>query len=81
MKALLGPQIVDEVVDICERGHSLLLFTLQMVIPLMFPKTVHLNVNASPGQVGEAAVNSPATSPGDKYSHLHMITENHGVGS
>ena len=71
MKALLGPQIVEEVVDICDRGHSLLLFTLQMVIPLMFPVTVQLNVKASPGQVGGAAVNCPATLPGRKYSHLH----------
>ena len=72
MKALLGPQIVEEVVDICARGHSLLLFTLQMVIPLVFPATVQLNVKASPEQEGGTSVNCPATLPGRKYSHLHM---------
>ena len=56
------PQIEVEV-DLCNRLHSsLVLFpTLQMVIPLMFPVTVHLKVKVSPGQVGGGAVNCPAT--------------------
>lgn len=60
--ALPRPQ-TEEVADLCTRGHSLLLPTLQEVIPLMFPKTVHPKVNASAGQVGEAGENCPAASP------------------
>ena len=45
----------------------------------MFPTTVQLNVKASAGHVGGAAVNCPATLSGGKYSHLHMVTENNGV--
>ena len=60
-KALLGPQVPVET-DICDSVHrSLLPPTLQMVIPLMSPPTVHLKVKVSPGQVGGAAVNCPAT--------------------
>ena len=58
----LGPQR-DENVDVCTRVHSLLPPTLQVVTPLMFPVTVHLKVKVSPGQVGGAAVNCPATLP------------------
>ena len=72
-------QILEEVADLCSSGQSVLPPTLQMVIPLMFPTTVQLNVKASPGHVGGAAVNCPATLSGGKYSHLHMITENNGV--
>ena len=52
----LGPQIVEEV-DVCVRGHSLLPPTLQMVIPLLSPVTLHVTVKISPGQVGGAAIN------------------------
>ena len=79
MKALLGWQTVEEVFDLCSRGHSVLPPTFQMVYPLMFPTTVQLNVKASPGHVGGAAVNCPTTLPGAKHSHLHMFTENIGV--
>ena len=48
---------------VCKRTHSLLPPTLQMVSPLLSPVTVQLKVNVSPGQVGGAAVNCPATSP------------------
>jgi len=59
------PQVVvDE--DLCCRAHSLFPPTLHVVSPLMSPVTVHLKIKVSPGQVGGAAVNCPATSPGDK---------------
>ena len=80
----LGPQI-DEDVILCTRLQSLLLFTLQMVIPFLSPVTVHLKVKVSPGQVGGGAVNCPATSPGDRpmrgnifllYAHSHTHNYN-----
>ena len=65
VKTSRGPQI-EEDVDRCTRVHSLLPPTLQMVIPVMTPPTVHLKVKLRPGQVGGAAVNCAATSPGEK---------------
>ena len=65
LKVSLGPQM-EEDVDLCTRVHSLLPFTLQMVIPFLSPPTVHLKVKVSPGQVGGAAVNCPVTSSGKK---------------
>ena len=59
LKASLGLQVGE--VDPCHRVHSLLPFTLQKVNPLLSPVTVHPKVNLSSGQVGGAAVNSPAT--------------------
>ena len=56
VKVSPGPQIEEEV-ERCTRVHSLLPPTLQMVISLMSPPTVHLKVKVSPGQVGGAAVN------------------------
>ena len=73
LKLSLGPQ-VEEKVHLWKRLHSLLPFTLQMVNPFMSPVTVHLNVKVSPGQVGGAAINCPATPPGEKYSYLHVST-------
>ena len=73
LKVSLGPQ-VEEKVDLWKRLHSLLPFTLQMVNPFMSPETLHLNVKISPGQVGGAAINCPASPPGQKYSHLHVST-------
>ena len=69
LKALPGPQI-GELVDLCGRIHSslVLLPTLQVVNPFISPVTIHVKVKVSSGQVGEAAVNCPVTSPGDKYS-------------
>ena len=72
LKASPGPQ-GEEKVDLWKRLQSLLPFTLQMVNPFIFPTTVQLNVKASPGQAGRASVNCPATLPGRKYSHPHMI--------
>ena len=66
LKALPGPQ-VEEDDNLCSRGHSMFLPTLQTVIPLMSPVTVHLKVKVSSGQVGRAAVNCPATLPGEIY--------------
>ena len=62
VKASLGSQVGE--VDPCCRTHSLLPFTLQVVNPFLSPVTVHLKVKVSPGQVGGAAVNCAATSPG-----------------
>ena len=76
VNTLFGPQIGDEESDVCDRAHSLLPFTLQMVNPLISPVTVHLKVKVSPGQVGEAAVNCPATSPGsESYNNdlCHLV--------
>ena len=43
VKTSRGPQI-EEDVDLCTRVHSLLPFTLQMVISFHSPVTVHLKV-------------------------------------
>ena len=66
VKGLPDPQGPGEFAIVCSSEHSLLPFTLQMVIPLMFPVTVHLKVKVSPGQVGGGAVNCPVTSPYEK---------------
>ena len=63
VKGLPSPHGPGALAVLCTREHSLLPFTLQMVIPFLSPVTVHLKVNLSPGQVGGAAVNCPATSP------------------
>ena len=60
VKGLATPQETGTFAVLCTREHSLLPFTLQMVIPLM-SSTVHLKVKVSPGQVGGAAVNCPVT--------------------
>lgn len=41
VKASFGPQMEEEV-DLCTRVHLSPVPTLQMVIPLLSPKTVHL---------------------------------------
>ena len=53
----LGMQVLAAPIVRCDRAHRLLLplllpFTLQTVVPLMSPVTVHLKVKVSPGQVG-----------------------------
>ena len=53
VKGLPDPQGRGPSIVACVREHSLLPPTLQMVIPLMSPVTVHLKVKVSPGQVGE----------------------------
>ena len=63
VKGLPSPHGPGALAVLCTREHSLLPFTLQMVIPFLSPPTVHLKVNLSPAQVGGAAVNCPATSP------------------
>ena len=64
----LGMQVLTDPVVRCGRTHRLLVllllpFTLQTVVPVVTPPTVHLKVKASPGQVGGGAVNCPVTSP------------------
>ena len=71
VKSFSGPQTEEGEVDRCERGHSLLPFTCQMVKPLISPVTVHLKVKVSPIQVGGTAVNCPATSPGEKWNYFN----------
>ena len=63
VKELPDPQGPGPYAVLCTREHSLLPPTLQMVIPVLSPVTVHLKVKVSPGQVGGAAVNCAATSP------------------
>ena len=70
VKASLGPQREEEV-DLCDKAHSLVPPTLQVVIPPMSPVTAHLKMKVSPRQVGGAAVNCPATSPGEKWSYVN----------
>ena len=57
LKALSGPHLDVALAVLCERTHSLLPFTLQMVTPLLSPPTVHVKIKLPPGQVGGAAVN------------------------
>ena len=78
VKTLPGPQIGEESVR-CIILHlllspSLLLFTLQIVTPLMFPVTVQLKVKVSPAQVGWAAVNCPVTAPRDITVNINKKT-------
>ena len=66
VKGLPDPQELGSSAVLCTREHSLLPFTLQMVIPSLSPVTVHLKVKVPPGQVGGGAVSCPATTPGNR---------------
>ena len=66
VKGLPDPQGPGAIAVLCTSEHSLLPPTLQMVIPFLSPVTVHLKEKVSPGQVGGAAVNCPATPPRDR---------------
>ena len=68
VKALPGPHTGKEEADLCDREQSLLPPTLQVVIPVLFPSTVHVKENVSPEHVGGAAVNCPAPHPEWKNS-------------
>ena len=59
-------------VALCTRMHSMLPATLQIVTPFMLAETEQLKVKVSPGQVGGAAVNCPATSPRVKYRWIQL---------
>ena len=63
----LGMQVLVTPVVRCDRAHRLLLLllpsTLQMVVPVIAPVTVHLKVKVSLGQVGGGAVSCPVTWP------------------
>ena len=72
VKGLPEPHGPGALAVLCNREHSLLPPTLQMVTPFMSP-TVHLKVKVSPGQVGGGAVNCPVTSPGEKIHKLHAV--------
>ena len=63
VKELPEPHGPGALAVLCNREHSLLPPTLQMVTPFLSP-TVHLKVNISPGQVGGGVVSFPVTSPG-----------------
>ena len=65
LKVLPDPQGTGRLGVLCARTHSPLPPTLQRVTPSLSPVTVHLKVKLSPGHVGGAAVNCPATSPGE----------------
>ena len=69
VKASLGPQIEEDgdlgdLGDLCIRLHSLLPPTLQLVTPLLSPKTVQVKVKLASGQMEGAAMNWPVGSPG-----------------
>ena len=66
VKRLPDPHGPGALTVLCSRPHSLLLPTIQMVIPLISPVTVHLKVKVSLGQMEETEVNCPVTSPGEK---------------
>ena len=70
VKGLPDPHRPGSLVLVCSSEHSLLPFTLQMVIPVLSPVTVHLKVKVSPGQVGGGAVKCPVTSPYRKTKML-----------
>ena len=72
VKALPGPHVDVVSAVLCPSRHSLLPPTLQMVIPLTSPVTLHVTVKISPGQVGRATVNCPVTTPGDKNAWKHL---------
>ena len=76
VKVAPGLQIREDFV-LCIRIHSLLLFTLQMVNPLMFPTTVHLKMKVSSGQVGGAAIICPVTSSVEKVNTVTMYSTIH----
>ena len=77
VKSFSGPQTEEEEVDRCERGHSLLPFTLQVVIPLTSPTTVHVKEKIPPEHVGGAAVNCPVTNPeGNTVKSLRCMHPN-----
>ena len=63
LKGLPDPHGPGTLAVLCSSEHSLLPPpTLQMVTPFLSPVAVHLKVKVSPGQVGGAALNCPATS-------------------
>ena len=58
---------------LCIKIHSLLPPpTLQRVIPFMSPVTVHRKVKVSPGHVGGAGMNCPATYSGENALILYL---------
>ena len=62
VKALPDPHGRGGSAVLCSGKHSLLPpSTLQRVTPSLSPVTLHVKVKVSPGQVGGAAVNCPAT--------------------
>ena len=66
--APLGMQVLTAPVLRCDRTHRLVVllllpFTLQIVVPVIAPPTVHLKVKVPPGQVGGGAESCPATTP------------------
>ena len=66
VKGLSDPQGPGSSAVLCSRVHSLVSASLQMVIPFTSP-TVHWKVIVSPGQVGGAPVNCPASQPWGEY--------------
>ena len=70
MKTPPGPHVDVASGVVCARIHSLLPFTLQMVIPFLFPVTIHVRVKVSPGQVGGSGMCCPATLP---VEEIHTV--------
>ena len=61
VKALPGPHVDVASTVLCERIHSLLPPTLQIVTPFLSPVRVQVKIIIPPGQVGGAVLNCPAT--------------------
>ena len=75
MKTLPGPHVDVASGEVCARIHSLLPFTLQMVIPFLFPVTLHVKVKVPLGQVGGGGVSCPATSPGEEIHTVIIVLQ------
>ena len=78
VKSSFGPHMLSlSFAVVSVRTHSMLPFTLQMMIPLMSAWTVQLKVKVSPGQVAGAGVNILIPLPTEKthlYSTVSHIT-------
>ena len=77
VKASSGPHLVKLSFDMWYKIHSLLSFTLQMVIPLMLPLTVHSKVKPFSGHVAGAVVNFLPVSPSEKLINTSVLINLH----
>jgi len=71
-----APHVDEAPAVLCGRVHSLLPFTFQMVIPLLFPPTVHPKLKVLPGQVGGAALNCADASPAGEHHRFELYKIN-----
>ena len=76
INALPAPHVDEALAVLCGRVHSLIPFTLQMVIPFLSPVTVHPKLKVLPGQVGGAAVNCVDASPAGEHHRFELYKIN-----